>query len=139
MKNRIDTDLGKYTDVRYSKYYSSLMILLATIFISLGIISFLSEHFVIFQIFFIIVGLIMLIAGITLRVRKYLRLDKQNQTLMVFGTIGSLSVRIYPYDRIYLEGKKLYFEKNGKKKRLYIVRHYCDKGDFNTFIKEITG
>ena len=143
MKNGNGTDMETYTDVRYSKIYSGLVILLAALFIILAIISFLSKLSLILLIVSIIVffigGLILLFAGITLRGRKYFRLDKQNQTVMIFGIIGSLFAREYPYDRIYLEGKELYIEKNSKKKLLGIVQYRCDKEDFSAFIKEITG
>jgi len=135
MKNENALDLEKYTDVRYNKVYSIFVIILAILFIILAI--FFSMPSIVFVIVFLIIGLLLLFAGITLRGRKYLRLDKQNQIVMIFGIIGSFA-RKYPYDRIYLEGKKLYIEKSGKKKILNIMQYACDKRDFNTFIKEIT-
>ena len=130
----------KYTDIRYSKMYAILTICLALFMIAIGIIYYfniIGAGSIVFILLFLIGGLILLFAGMTLRRRTYFRIDKQNQIVTIYGTIGFFT-RKYPYDRIYLEDKELYIEKNGKKKLLSILHYAYDKGDFNAFREEIT-
>ena len=129
-----------YIDVRYSKFYTIITILLSLVFLFLAvedIISLKQEIFkgsnFVFPSTFILMGLLFFFSGITLRNRRYLRLDKKNKILMVFGIIGPWSSK-YPYDSIYIAGEKFYIEKNGVKKKIGFLKYTCDKNDLKSLM-----
>jgi hypothetical protein len=138
---------GSYVDVRYSKFYAFTLILLSLVFFALVVDEcitlrrelFQGSNFVVPSIY-LLLGLLFLISGITLRNRRYLRLDLNNKVLMVFGTVGSWS-RKYPYDSIYLAGEKFYLEKEGRRRKMGFLKYTCDKTDLHSLalaLKELS-
>ena len=130
-------------EVRYSKSYALITIFLSLVFLTMAILktgSAKTESFrtveILYIFFYGVVGLVILYAGITLRSRRYLRLDKENKTLMVFGIIGPWS-RKYPFDFMYYAGEKFYIERKGEKRKVYIMRSTCDRIDLKSFIKQV--
>ncbi len=130
---------GSYTEIRYGKWYAILTICLGILLIALAILNYFNsfgDHSIVITLFFLIGGLIILLPGITLINKTYVRIDKENQIVTIFG-ITRFFARKYPYDKIYLEEKKFYIERNDKKKFLDILHYACNREDLNDFIKEI--
>ena len=138
------TPAGWHIDVRYSKFYVIIVILLSLVFLALAADDIISLKQEIFQgtnflipFLYLVAGSLFFLSGITLRKRRYLRLDRENKTFMVFGTIGSWS-RKYPYDSIHFASGRIHLEKSGKKKELGFMKFTCDKDDLQAFIKALS-
>lgn len=130
-------------DVRYSKFYTVFTIVLSLLFFTLAWLEIRSRWggpFSVFEIIwlsgFFVIGLIILYSGITLRTRRYLRLDNKNNILRVYGIIGSWS-RKHPFDTIYQSDSKVYIEKDGKKKWINILNYASDRSDLNRFLQHL--
>jgi phosphoglycerol transferase MdoB-like AlkP superfamily enzyme len=132
-----------FQEVRYSVFYMVLTIILALLFIAMALLKLRSGwggSFSVFQIILLslllALGILVLYAGITLRTRRYFRLDLSHKILQVYGVIGPTSRKI-PFDRIYLENEDFFIEKDGRRRKLQIMKYACDKGDLQALIKAL--
>jgi len=144
MTEELTVDPENYIDVRYSKLYTGMNIVLALVFLAVATIYILGHQDdllkfpgILFPVVYIIAGLLFLAGAITLRSRRYLRLDKKNKTLLVYGLFGPWS-RKYPFDFMFFAGEKFHIDHGGKKLRLPILKYTCDKSDLNNFLKELS-
>ena len=139
MKAKLSDNSESHTDVRFSKFYAIIIILLSHAPLVYGgqqIISLKQEFFqgsnFIIPSIAILVGLLIILTGVSRPKRWYLRFDRDNKMLMVSYGISSWSKK-YPYDSIFLDGRKVYIEKSGVKKKIGFVKFACNRNDLKSF------
>jgi hypothetical protein len=133
-----------YIDVRFSKFFSIIIILLShapLVFGGQQIFSLKQEFFqgsnFIIPSIAILVGLLIIAMGVSHPKRWYLRLDRDNKMLMVSYSIGSWSKK-HPYDSIYFAREKFHIEKNGEKKKIRFMKLACNRNDLKSLIATLT-
>ncbi|TFH26379.1 MAG: hypothetical protein E4H10_07165 [Bacteroidia bacterium] len=129
-----------HIDVRFSKFYAIIIILLShapLIFAAQQIISlkqefFLGSNFIIPSIA-ILVGLLIILTGLSQPNRWHFRLDRDNKMLMVSYGISSWSKK-YPYDSISFAGGKFHIEISGVEKKIGFVKFTCNRNDLKLLV-----
>jgi len=140
MTAKISNTSESHIDVRFSKLYAIIIILLShapLVFAVQQIISlkkdlFQGSNFII-PLVAILVGLLIIFTGISQPNRWYLRLDRVNKMLMVSYGISSWSKK-HPYDSICFTGGKFHIEKSGVKKKIGFVKFTSNRDDLKSLV-----
>ena len=125
-------------DVRFSKIYAILIILIShapLVFAAQQIIAlrkafFQGTNFILPSIA-LLLGLLIVAAGMSQPKRWYLRLERDRKMLLISFGIGSWSKK-HPYDSIQYTGKKFHIEKSGVKKKIGFVKPACNRKDLKS-------
>jgi len=122
-------------NVRFSRLFAVVIILLShapLVFALQQIISLKREIFqewnFLVPAIALLVGLLIIAAGMSQPKRWYLRLDRDQKMLLVSYGIGSWSKK-HPYDSICFDGEKLYIERNEVKRRIGFLKLACNRKD----------
>lgn len=135
MKAKTNNNSASHIDVRFSKIYAIIIILLShapLIFALQQIIAlrrdfFQGLNFIVPSIAFLL-GLLIIATGISHPTRWYLRLDRDKKLLLLSRGIRSWAKK-HPYDSIYFSGDKFHLEKNGLKKTIGFMKFNCNRND----------
>lgn len=127
-----------HIDVRFSKFYAIIIILLSHAplvyggqqIISLKQAFFQGSNFILPSIA-ILVGLLIILTGVSRPKRWYLRLDRDKKMLIVSYGISSWSKK-YPYDSIFFTGGKFHIQKSGVKQKIGFVKFACNRNDLKS-------
>jgi hypothetical protein len=130
-------------DVRFSRFFAIMIILLShapLIFAVEQILSLRRDFFrdlnFIIPSLALMVGLLIILLGLSQPNRWYLRLDRDTKMLMVSYGIGSRA-RKYPYGSIFLHSGKFHIEKDGLSNRVGFLRFICNSNDLKVLVSTL--
>jgi len=129
-----------HIDVRFSKFFAIIIILLSHAPLIFGLQQIMSlkqeffqgTNFIIPSIA-ILAGLLIIITGISHPKRWHLRLDRNNKILLVSYGISSWSKK-HPYDSISFAGRKFHIEKSGVRKKIGLVKYTFNRKDLKSLV-----
>lgn len=138
MKAKTNNNSASHMQVRFSKIYAFIFILLSHapfVFALQQIVAlkrdfFQDGNFIVPSIAFLL-GFLIIAAGISHPTRWYLRLDRDKKLLLLSRGIRSWSKK-HPYDTIFFSGDKFHLEKNGIKKTIGFMKFNCNKNDLKS-------
>lgn len=143
MKSSTPSSSETRMDVRFSKLFAILIILLSHAPLIFGLQQILALRKDFFQdLNFLIpsmamlVGLLIILLGLSQPNRWYLRLDRDTKVLRISYGIGSRA-RKYPFDSIFVDGGKLHIEKNGLRKKVGFMRLICNRNDLKVLVSAL--
>lgn len=136
----IESSIGSESSVivRFSKLFAVVIILIShapLVFALQQIIALKREIFqdwnFLVPAIALVVGLLIIAAGMSQPKRWYLKLDREKQMFMVSYGIGSWA-RKHPYDSIWFDGRKLLIEKGEIRRRIGFVKLACNRKDLKS-------
>lgn len=143
MKARKSSSSESYVDVRFNRFFAIIIILLShapLIFALEQIISLRQDFFrgsnFIIPSMALLLGLLIILLGLSQPSRWYLRLDREAKMLMVSYGIGPWA-RKHPYDAIHFAGEKFHLKKNGVIKKIGFVKFNCNRKDLKSLISSL--
>jgi hypothetical protein len=124
-----------FIDIRFNHFYV-VSIFIAAVILLVIIMTTKGEEW--YYYFFLILPVLFFVHAIgALSGSKYVRLDKQTKTVIIYGPYGFV-VRKYKFDRLFFKDKELYREVEGRDKLINIMRYQCRKNDLSAFIVEVS-
>ena len=138
MKTKEADRSGSHIDVRFSRIIGILIILLSHAPLIFGLQQFIALRGEFFQdsnfivpTIALLVGLVIIAAGLSHPRRWYLRLDRENKILMVSYGVGFRS-RKYPYDLISYDDGKFHIETGGVNRSIGFLKLACNRKDLKS-------
>jgi hypothetical protein len=143
MKTTTSTSSESVVDVRFSRIFAILIILIShapLVFAAQQIIAlrhafFQGTNFIIPSLA-LLLGIIIVVAGMSQPKRWYLRLNRDTKLLMISYGIGSWSKK-HPYDSISFIGGKFQIEKGDLRKKIGFVKLACNRKDLKSLALSI--